>query len=705
MAAPPRYPPARSDLILGLSDDDDEEDDDEEALDDSSAGGSGRDVGAEGLSSTPSTSSESDRSSLEAPRRTPPRPRVAKRTLRAELLERWPGWTSPARKRLRAASPARLSLTRASAKAPAARASPDRSTVSSYPATSSSPGSTLAVGSAASGAGLLVREYDRFWQLVERIASSPSLAPMGRGDDGDRVCFVHLDDLAPAPGAPRSATPTRWRRYRRSPRRSPPRSPSSSCTEEEDEDECRSEAEAAVSLPLPLPATFLTEDSRGAPPESLADPSDVDVLSEDLILPPPTPFSSPPPRSSAAPWPCPSRRARPGSPLARPSRQADLGRRGRASLAQSLADVRIDAPAAAPVAVSEDVLIPPDARDQPQPQPPRDELLERLQLLAGRPLPLPGVGDQDKVDVEEDSSVLQLLVLTPTDERPSSAPKGPVPKDSGGAGRPPPPPPWGVVKGRKAFGALLRLRVPYFFILVGIVQVTLYRMPSPLEAQELKNRFVWDSSRMFSEPWRTLSYAMLHSGQMHVSLNVAVQTIVGSPLEREQGALRVAGVYFGGAVYGALVTGVVSPALLMVGASAGIYSILMSHLAQIWLNAHSVRYGRTRAGAVLLLTGADMAYTAHHAIKLGNAAPRIGVTAHCAGAVSGLFLGLALYRTVSAGPGPAPGPGSCTKPAQYRAASIGSALLLGATAVFCLVWVHLAQSAAAAAAAREALEA
>ena len=71
--------------------------------------------------------------------------------------------------------------------------------------------------------------------------------------------------------------------------------------------------------------------------------------------------------------------------------------------------------------------------------------------------------------------------------------------------------------------------------------------------------------------------------QLHVAMNVGVQAIIGAPLEREQGSLRSAGVYFGGAVLGALLTGVIHPTLLMVGASAGIYSILMSHLAQIIL--------------------------------------------------------------------------------------------------------------------------
>ncbi|KAE8752415.1 hypothetical protein FOCC_FOCC000887 [Frankliniella occidentalis] len=345
MAAPPRYPPARSDLILGLSDDEEEDDDDEEALDDSSAGGSGRDVGAEGLSTTPSTSSESGGSSLEA-RRTPPRPRVAKRSLRGELLERWPGWTSPARKRLRAASPART--------APA-RAAPDRLAApfgwpqaSSYPATSSSPGSTLAVGGAAAGAGLLVREYDRFWQLVEKIASSPSLVPLGplaRAADYERVCFVHVDDIALARRGARSSTPTKWRRHRRSPRRG---SPSSSS---EEESPCESEAAA-------LPAPFLPDAPRSPHTAALAQPDDVldGVLDEDLILPPPTPFSSP----AASKLP---RHPRPESPAVAAGRPPEVRR-------APLADLRADAPAA-PVAVCEDVVILPDVREQP----PHDELL------------------------------------------------------------------------------------------------------------------------------------------------------------------------------------------------------------------------------------------------------------------------------------------------------------------------------------------
>lgn len=73
------------------------------------------------------------------------------------------------------------------------------------------------------------------------------------------------------------------------------------------------------------------------------------------------------------------------------------------------------------------------------------------------------------------------------------------------------------------------------------------------------------------------------SSQVHLSLNVAVQSILGVPLEREQGPWRVALVYWLGAVFGALGTGVVSPGLQMLGASAGIYALLLSHLAQIWL--------------------------------------------------------------------------------------------------------------------------
>lgn len=53
------------------------------------------------------------------------------------------------------------------------------------------------------------------------------------------------------------------------------------------------------------------------------------------------------------------------------------------------------------------------------------------------------------------------------------------------------------------------------------------------------------------------------------------------PLEAEQGHFRVLIVYLGGVIAGALGASIMQPDLMMVGASAGVYSLLISHLPHI----------------------------------------------------------------------------------------------------------------------------
>lgn len=55
------------------------------------------------------------------------------------------------------------------------------------------------------------------------------------------------------------------------------------------------------------------------------------------------------------------------------------------------------------------------------------------------------------------------------------------------------------------------------------------------------------------------------------------------PLEIEQGHLKVLIIYFGGVISGAIGASVFQPTLLMVGASAGVYSLLISHIPHILL--------------------------------------------------------------------------------------------------------------------------
>jgi len=54
-------------------------------------------------------------------------------------------------------------------------------------------------------------------------------------------------------------------------------------------------------------------------------------------------------------------------------------------------------------------------------------------------------------------------------------------------------------------------------------------------------------------------------------------------LQVEQGRIGVATIYLGGGVCGALGASLLQPSLYLVGASAGVYALLTSHLAHLYL--------------------------------------------------------------------------------------------------------------------------
>lgn len=71
-------------------------------------------------------------------------------------------------------------------------------------------------------------------------------------------------------------------------------------------------------------------------------------------------------------------------------------------------------------------------------------------------------------------------------------------------------------------------------------------------------------------------------------MNIVLQLVISLPLETETGHFRTFSVYFGGVLSGSLAASLNNDGLLMVGASSGIYSLLMSHLAHVYLVSESI---------------------------------------------------------------------------------------------------------------------
>jgi membrane associated rhomboid family serine protease len=139
------------------------------------------------------------------------------------------------------------------------------------------------------------------------------------------------------------------------------------------------------------------------------------------------------------------------------------------------------------------------------------------------------------------------------------------------------------------------------------------------------------------EPWRLLSAIFLHSGWLHLLLNVGGLWIVGKLLEPEIGWARTIVIFYVSGIVGNLASLVVyqSDPLVGVGASGGLMGMLgCLLLLMIQRKDHPQRARLLRP--LLILTAASLA--------LGLIVPGIDNGAHVGGLVAGLLLGLVFSR-------------------------------------------------------------
>uniref|UniRef100_A0A0C9RLI3 Rho_2 protein n=1 Tax=Fopius arisanus TaxID=64838 RepID=A0A0C9RLI3_9HYME len=181
-----------------------------------------------------------------------------------------------------------------------------------------------------------------------------------------------------------------------------------------------------------------------------------------------------------------------------------------------------------------------------------------------------------------------------------------------------------------------RIRPPYLMICISILEISVHCLS---DEAVLSRWLVYDPKRRV-QGWRFITYMLLHSNPLHLTLNVVIQIVLATPLEVEQGKLAVATIYLGGGICGALGASLLQPSLYLVGASAGVYALLTSHLAHLYLCHGELRYAGWRLVAVVLLAGADVASLPIPAL-LGCG--RVGWAAHVAGALAGPLLGLAIF--------------------------------------------------------------
>lgn len=178
---------------------------------------------------------------------------------------------------------------------------------------------------------------------------------------------------------------------------------------------------------------------------------------------------------------------------------------------------------------------------------------------------------------------------------------------------------------------------PYFMLTVSIFELLIFGIATKENIQSLR----FDPNKQ-KEIWRFVTYMLLHNNIFHILLNVVMQCLFAVILEKNQGSVRVGILYFGSGVVGAITASCLRPDLV-VGASAGVYALLISHLSHIALNYNSTKYKIWNFVVVVIIVVSDITYYFVHSRYKVNLI--ISEGAHVGGAVSGFLLGFILYKS------------------------------------------------------------
>lgn len=122
-------------------------------------------------------------------------------------------------------------------------------------------------------------------------------------------------------------------------------------------------------------------------------------------------------------------------------------------------------------------------------------------------------------------------------------------------------------------------RLPWIVVLLSAVQCVVFVCFNDAATQRRLYFTVHPlDAHGWRHAWRYLSYGLVHVNFVHLGINVALQLLVGTTLEMEQGHGRVLLVYALSVYGGAACTARFQPQRQLAGASAGVFGLLMSHV-------------------------------------------------------------------------------------------------------------------------------
>lgn len=180
---------------------------------------------------------------------------------------------------------------------------------------------------------------------------------------------------------------------------------------------------------------------------------------------------------------------------------------------------------------------------------------------------------------------------------------------------------------------------PWLLISISVAQIILYYFNSvaehPLVLHPLK----------LHEPWRYLTYFLVHIDLFSLVVNLFVQLIVGIPLELVHGSFRIGLIYFCGVLYGSLAASIFDPHVRLAGASGPAYAMLSAHLANVMLHHAKMSRPFLRLVGLLFVASLEVGCGIYRRYAPPEPdKPQVGFTAHLAGVLAGLTFGLVILK-------------------------------------------------------------
>ena len=133
----------------------------------------------------------------------------------------------------------------------------------------------------------------------------------------------------------------------------------------------------------------------------------------------------------------------------------------------------------------------------------------------------------------------------------------------------------------------------------------------------------------------------LHANFMHILLNSFSTFIIGSSLEKNLGAMKIASIYFLSGFGGILFSCVFNPTSNSVGASTAIFGMIGYYVAFLFVNWTKLgAEDPMRRMSLAIFTALILLFN----FQMGITNPTVDNMGHLGGLITGIFVGLALSK-------------------------------------------------------------